>query len=217
MKEPLTVLKVDNEEWREVAQAGELAFHKRPNFRTNQEVFNRANESFFKGLGFKPEDMAGKVVVDLGAGSKLRGKFFKHAKLIAIEPLADQFIKDVPWCDLSDADKCFALPAEQLIDEIAGVVDLLFSINVLDHCYDFPVIAQNIFDYLKDGGTAMLSFDCHSRADKLHPIIINEKVATSIFFDIGFRIDKFMRTASYHRAISDYAVTYFMTKIKNRD
>ena len=210
MREPITVLKVDSTQWSDEAQKGELEFHKRPNFRTNEETFNKANDSFFRGLGYKPTDFAGKIVADLGAGSKLRGKFFKD---IAIEPLADKFMEEVAWCDLKDAYKCFSLPAEQRIDEIAGTVDLLFSVNVLDHCYDFEVIIQNIFDYLQVGGTAMLSFDCHSRVDKLHPIILNEKVATGIFFDMGFRIDKFLRTTSYHKAISDYAITFFMTKV----
>lgn len=213
MADESTVLKVDAEKWHSEAQAGELEFHKRPNFRSNEEGFNKANHSFFTGLGYKPTDMIGKTVADLGAGSKLRAKFFQQSKIIAIEPLADKFMQEVPWCDLKDADKVYSLPAEQRITEIEEQVDFLFSINVLDHCYDFEIISENILSYLKPGGRCCLSFDCHSKVDKLHPIIINEKVATQIFFDMGFCITKFLRTTSYHKAIAEYAVTFFMTKI----
>lgn len=213
MTDPITVLKVNASTWSSEAQAGELEFHKRPNFRSNEEGFNKANHSFFTGLGYKPTDMIGKTVVDLGAGSKLRAKFFQQSKIIAIEPLGEKFMREVEWCDLKDAEKVYSLPAEQRIAEIEGQVDFLFSINVLDHCYDFEIIVGNVLSYLRRGGTCCLSFDCHSKVDKLHPIIINEKVATQIFFDAGFRIDKFMRTTSYHKAIADYAVTFFMTKV----
>ncbi|WP_037392879.1 methyltransferase domain-containing protein [Sinorhizobium fredii] len=209
----LTILKVDETTWSSEAQAGELAFHKRPNFRSNEEGFRKGNSSFFTGLGYTPTDMVGKTVVDLGAGSKLRAKFFEGSKIVAIEPLGDKFIEEVAWCDLKDAEKVFSFPAEYRISEIEGTVDFLFSINVLDHCYDFETIIGNIHAYLKTGGTCCLSFDCHAKVDKLHPIIINEKVATQIFFDIGFRIDKFLRTPSYHKAIAEYSVTFFMTKV----
>lgn len=208
----MPVLKVDPLKWSAEAQEGELAFHKRPNFRTDAEKFSEANARLFKSFGYRENQFSEKTVVDLGAGSKLRAKFFTGAHIVAIEPIADQFIKEVPWCDLTDAQEIYSLPAEQLIDDLVGRVDFLFSINVLDHCYDFEEIVGHIKRYLRVGGAACLSFDCHSKVDKLHPLVINEKVATQIFFDSGFQINTFRRTSSYHRSIADYAVTYFLSK-----
>lgn len=208
-----TVLKVTTEKWSSEAQAGELAFHKRPNFRSDEQGFNEANARLFKSFAYKEDQFAGKTVVDLGAGSKLRGKFFKDSQMVAIEPLASKFMEEIPWCDLKDANEVYSEPAEKLIEGLVGRADLLFSINVLDHCYDFEIIVANILKYLKVGGKTCLSFDCHSKVDKLHPIIINEKVATQIFFNTGFQINQFRRTPSYHKAIADYSITYFMTKV----
>lgn len=143
----------------------------------------------------------------------MRAKFFDGAHIIALEPLASKFIIEVPWCDLNDAHEVYSEPAEKLISSLVGKVDFLFSINVLDHCYDFEIIVRNAFQYLKKGGKACLSFDCHSKTDKLHPIIVNEKVATSILFDSGYVINQFRRTSSYHKAIADYSITYFLTKL----
>lgn len=208
-----TILKVNADVWSSEAQAGELAFHKRPNFRSDEAGFKEGNTRLFKSFGYKEDQFVGKTVVDLGAGSKLRGKYFSGSRIVAIEPLASKFISEVQWCDLKDADEVYSEPAENLIDGLVDRADFLFSINVLDHCYDFERIVGNIFKYLKVGGKACLSFDCHSKVDKLHPIIINEKAATQIFFDIGFQINQFRRTASYHKAIAEYSITYFMTKV----
>ncbi len=208
-----TVLKIDGEKWSAEAQAGELAFHKRPNFRSDAQVFSEANARFFRSFGYKEDQFEGKTVVDLGAGSKLRGKYFNGCHLVVIEPLASKFIEEVAWCDLKDAQEIYSEPAEKLIDGLVGRADFVFSVNVLDHCYDFELIGENIYKDAKPGGKFCLSFDCHHKVDKLHPIIVNEKVATQIFFDAGFRIDQFKRTSSYHKSISDYAITFFMTKV----
>lgn len=208
-----TILKVDAEKWSSEAQAGELAFHKRPNIRSDEQVFTEGNVRLFTSFGYQPDQFAGKVVVDIGAGSKLRAKYFAGSHMVAIEPLASKFMEEVPWCDLKDAAEIYSEPAEKLIDSLVGRADLVFSINVLDHCYDFEKVIGNIHAYMKIGSKACLSFDCHSKVDKLHPIIINEKVATQIFFDMGFQINQFRRTPSYHKAIAEYSVTYFMAKV----
>lgn len=58
--------------------------------------------------------------MDLGAGSKLRTKFFTDAKIIAIEPLAEKFMKEIEWCDLKDAYRVYSRPAEDFIGELEG-------------------------------------------------------------------------------------------------
>jgi SAM-dependent methyltransferase len=179
------ILRADHDNWRGIAQEGELAFHKRPGFRSDEARFVSANDRFFRGHGFKPDQFTGKVIVDLGAGSKLRASFFTGAYVIAVEPLADRLRAEVPWCDLDKAAEVYSEPAETLIDALVCRADFLFSVNVLDHCYDFPRCIENIARYIKAGGSGFLAFDCHQKVDRLHPIIINERVATDIIYDAG--------------------------------
>ncbi|HUG63252.1 MAG TPA: methyltransferase domain-containing protein, partial [Methylomirabilota bacterium] len=198
--------------WAETAQLGEFTFHRSSKFRSNHESFTRGNNLFFEGLGYKPDQFVGKTVVDLGAGSKLRAKFFEGAHVVAVEPLANKFVAEIEWCDLKDAEELYSEPAEKLIAGLVGRVDFLFSINVLDHCFDFQSCIQNIREYLRPGGTCFLAFDCHSKTDDLHPIIVNERAATDIIFDAGFQIDKFHRMPSFHRGIATYAVGFYATR-----
>ena len=120
--------KIEKDKW-DIAQSGELDFHKRNEWRKNYEGFTKSNFSLFNGhFGFNENDYAGKNVLDLGCGSKLRANFFKNSFIYALEPLADKFIEEIEWCDLPDAHRVYSIPAEELVEDLIGKMDLLFSI-----------------------------------------------------------------------------------------
>ena len=96
------------------AQAGELEFHQRNRWRTTP-AFAEQSAKLFEHFGFAANDYVGRTVIDLGAGSKLRTKFFDQAEIIVIEPLADRYIATVEWSDLEDAAQVHSVPAEQLV------------------------------------------------------------------------------------------------------
>ena len=155
--------------WRWLAQRAELHFHQNNQWRQTDE-FHRHTAELFQHFGFSPGCFAGGTVVDLGAGSKLRTTYFLGARLIAVEPLAEEFLRTIPWCDLRRAEQVFARPAEERIPSLSGAADAVISINVLDHCYDLAPILENLATYLKPGGLGFLSFDSHEAADVLHPL-----------------------------------------------
>lgn len=171
---------VPRQDWERDAQPGEFQFHRENRWRQTED-FVAQTESLLQHFGFDPHDYDGRTVLDLGAGSKLRTKFFRGARLVVIEPLADRFRSEIDWCDLDDASEVHSVPAEELVNPLVGSVDLLVSINVLDHCFDFEAIARNIREYLAHDGLAFVSFDKHDYADKLHPLTLTERSATEIF------------------------------------
>jgi 2-polyprenyl-3-methyl-5-hydroxy-6-metoxy-1,4-benzoquinol methylase len=205
-------IKIEKEKWN-IAQDGELRFHIKNEWRKNNEEFTKSNTALFKNhFNFNENDYINKNVLDLGCGSKLRSKFFKDSFIYALEPLANKFIEEIEWCDLKDAHKVYSLPAEQMVEELVGEMDLVFSINVIDHCYDFDVIVDNLYKYTKSDGLCLLSFDLHDKIDPMHPIILTDEFACETFERIGFKITKKMETTSYHKGISELAMTYYLTK-----
>ena len=104
--------------------------------------------------------------------------------------MADDVLREIPWTDLRDAHEVFSSPAEVLIPSLVGRVDFIFSINVLDHCYNFNAIIGNLYAYLKPGALAFLSFDEHYVTNKMHPLILTDDVCPPIFTDAGFVIEK---------------------------
>lgn len=175
--------------WKNLAQEGEYAFHARDTWRRTAH-FREQTAELFRHFGFGHNQFLGKTVVDLGAGSMLRAKFFEGADIIVIEPLADRILANIEWTDIGDAKEVHSTPAEELVTSLVGKADFLFSMNVLDHCYNFKDISINIRKYLKPDGVAFLSFDKHEVADDMHPLHLDEEICSEIFDSCGFKILK---------------------------
>lgn len=202
--------------WKTKSQKGELAFHKTNKWRQSNAFMEQTVE-LLGYFGFTQDQYINKVIIDLGAGSRLRTKFFKSAKLVAIEPLADDFLRDITWSDLSDADVVYSLPAEELVESCVGKADLVLSLNVLDHCYNFEKIIQNIAMYLKDTGIAFLSFDKHETIDSMHPLYLDEKICEKIFNNSGLKVDKYSMGAGNILVTyghGEYCMNYTLSKRK---
>lgn len=173
-------IRYDRGKWKHAAQNGEFRFHLENEWRQSQR-FTNDTKKLLDYLGFNQLDYEGKTVIDLGAGSKLRTKYFTGARLIVIEPLASRFMREIKWCDLAEAERVYSTSGEEHIAECVNTADLVISINVLDHCYDFEAIIENIASYLKEDGLAFLSFDKHNRTDEMHPLILTETTCESVF------------------------------------
>jgi 2-polyprenyl-3-methyl-5-hydroxy-6-metoxy-1,4-benzoquinol methylase len=200
---------INPETWSKVAQPGELAFHKRPNLRSSGE-WEIKNSQFWAKREFSAEGWEGKLIVDVGAGSRLRTLYFQGAKIAAIEPLADKFIAEVEWQDLDQAAEVYAVPAEKDIPELHGRADLVVSVNVLDHGYDFEAAITNIRHYLKPDGRAYLTFDQHERPDDMHQLMIDDTKARAIFDRCGFDLERSEEWGRYHGAAGPPALHYWL-------
>ena len=174
--------------WR-LAQMVEMEFHRRNIWRKSKN-FMINTRLLLTGWGYTPLDFAGKQIIDLGAGSKLRSKFFQNARIIAIEPLAKKFIKEVGHSDLKDAYQVYSFPAEKFIQELENKIDFIMCINVLDHAENPEKILRNSFSYLKNSGQMLLSADLHRGYSGLpHPInFTDEYELEKIVKNCSFRI-----------------------------
>jgi SAM-dependent methyltransferase len=200
---------VDRKRWSAEAQGGELAFHKRPNTRSDPS-WDENNTKRWRRFGFEPHGWGGKLIVDVGAGSRLRTLFFEGARIAAIEPLASEFIAEVEWQDLDKADEIYPVPAEEEIPELVGRADLVVSINTLDHGFDFERAIRNIRRYLKDDGQAFLSFDQHSVPDSMHPLVLNDQIVRQVFDRCGLEITGFVQADRYHGGAGPEALNYWL-------
>mgnify|MGYP003706022543 CR=1 FL=1 len=182
------------EDWKNKSQIGELDFHMSEDSISwrHSKDFREHSQRLFENFELYASDWEGKTVLDLGAGSMLRTKYFNKSNLIAIEPLGEQFVKNISGTDLNNC-TLYSVPAEQFIEELDSKIDLLVSINVLDHCYEFKTIINNIYKYLKDDGLGFLSFDEHYSTDEMHPLILNEEIVSEILISNGFLIKKITR------------------------
>jgi len=194
------------DDWKSKSQEGELKFHQKPGIRS-QANWDSSNEVFWSNFGFSKQDFVGRRLLDVGAGSKLRGLYFDCDFMAALEPLANDF-KKIEWNDLGKADVVVACAAEDLCEDFIGSFDFIFSVNALDHGYDFDKSLQNIVRYLKDeNALAFLTFDAHEKTDDLHPLVLTPNSVESSLKNVGFIIQKMEIGPPYHRGISSESIT----------
>ena len=190
MQHPSTQHRASIEAWAGPAQDHEFAYHAtHKGRRSPQFAVNSAR--FWQHFGFRADQFAGQTIVDIGAGSKLRTRYFEGARVIAVEPLADRY-RTLDFCDLDTAEACYSVPGETLVPQLVNQADAVLSINALDHGYDFDQAIQNIAAYLKPGAPAFLSFDLHEQADEMHPLVLTDASCRATFAAAGLTVTRVM-------------------------
>ena len=108
--------------WVNVSQKAELEFHKRSTISEDTDGFRARTVAMWERYGFKRDRFKDKTIIDIGAGSKSRVFYFEQPlKTVAIEPCADDFIKEIPWCDLKETfTEIYSVPAEERISTLGG-------------------------------------------------------------------------------------------------
>jgi hypothetical protein len=199
-EDTMVTIKPALEQWKTTAQAGELDFHINRKMQPN-ETLEELNQSLFEGFGFTADQLAGNTVVDVGAGSHLRTKFFKNARIVAVEPLADSYMNGIDWCELADADVVHAVAAEAKIEDLVGEAELVTCINVLDHTYDPGAILDNIHAYLSTSGRFLLSVDLHGEtSDGMHPVELTLPNLVELAEAHGFVVERGYMYLPYQRS-----------------
>jgi len=180
-------------QWRTVAQPKEFLWHATTGKTwgtLDRDRFDFFNNRFFQSLCFAQDDFNGKAVLDIGAGSRLRSKFFRGAKIVVLDALADRYSKELAWSDIRDADTIYSKSAEEFIPDLKGEISLAMCINVLDHTYNPEQILRNVAEYLKPVGQVIVSVDLHDRADEMHPIGLNRSLLIAMVERAGFTIER---------------------------
>jgi hypothetical protein len=177
--------------WRAVAQTGELRFHQKNVWRRSPE-FMKQTAALLGWWGYSPKDFDGRLVVDIGAGSRLRSRYFEGARIVAIEPLADRFVSTIEWSDLREATELQSVPAEQFIEHLEGQASLVMCINVLDHVFDPGKVVGNAVRYLEAERDFLLSIDLHApgEAGRMHPVHLDRDGLRQMLGAAGFSIER---------------------------
>jgi 2-polyprenyl-3-methyl-5-hydroxy-6-metoxy-1,4-benzoquinol methylase len=189
--------------WKFRSQVGELKFHQSSRWRKSPvnvwESENRKEVSHLLNRDLSSERL---TIIDIGSGSRLRFSFAKNARIIAVEPLAKEFIATVPWCDLEQAHEFYALPAERKIRELEERGDLVASLNVIDHVYSWEKVVGNMCYYLATDGELLISFDSHQKLDALHPVKIQKEEVVKFCVSHGMRLISSEERAPYHPGLN---------------
>lgn len=120
--------------------------------------------------------LQGKIVADFGCGPRGSLVWAASAHLrIGIDVLADRYaeaFKD----NMISHDMIYVKSTEQVIPLPSDFVDILFTVNAIDHVDNFSAMCKEIIRVLKPGGQFIGSFNLEEPPSPCEPQQLNEKI-----------------------------------------
>jgi len=124
-----------------------------------------------------------KIVADFGCGP--RGSLVwtqAPAMKIGIDVLVDQYF-DTFGETLLKHNYLYVKSTEHHIPLPTEFVDVVYTINAMDHTENFSIIASEILRILKKGGIFMGSFNLNEPPTVCEPLTLTESIVKESFFD----------------------------------
>jgi len=178
----------NEDHWKTIALNSELQYHKRNKWRQTDQFYVDSLE-LFKKFDLTENSFKNKKILDAGCGSKLRTKVFNEAKIYALDPLANEFIKDIEWSDLKESEKIYSIPLEIFEPTLENEMDAVLCINVLDHGFEYKKQIDNLIKYLKPSAKLYLSVDINrKKKDIKHNSLLAEDILKYLSLKENFEI-----------------------------
>jgi SAM-dependent methyltransferase len=118
--------------------------------------------------------LAGKVVADFGCGPRGSLAWAKPAAVrIGIDVLADRYCDDFTQ-DVLAHGMVYLKSTEKVIPLPDEFVDVMFTLNAMDHVADFPTMCSELLRVLKPGGLFVGSFNLGEPPTQTEPQQLDE-------------------------------------------
>lgn len=158
--------------------ASELSFW-RSKFEEDNRVFkNEWYQRLMLAIAEQNDDefLRGKIVADFGCGPRGSLVWAKSASLrIGIDVLADRY-SDEFSSNIIDHGMIYLKSTEKVIPLPSDFVDVMFTLNALDHVKDFSAICREIIRVIKPEGLFIGSFNLEEPPTPTEPQSLNEEI-----------------------------------------
>jgi len=118
--------------------------------------------------------LKGKIVADFGCGPRGSLVWAKSAAMrIGIDVLADRYADEFTD-NLVSHEMIYLKSTEKVIPLPSNFVDVMYTLNAIDHVDSFPDVCGEIIRVMKPGGTFIGSFNLEEPASPNEPQQLNE-------------------------------------------
>jgi ubiquinone/menaquinone biosynthesis C-methylase UbiE len=121
-----------------------------------------------------PTFLKGKVVADFGCGPRGSLAWVPEATKIGIDVLSTAYSEEFPD-DLRCHGMIYVTSTEQLIPMPDGIVDVMYSMNSLDHTADLSAMCSEILRVMKPDAELVASFNLHEPPTAAEPQVLTEE------------------------------------------
>ncbi len=161
--------------------ASELSFW-RNRLKIDNGTFENSHYLYYQRLMLsmaeEPDDgfLKGKVVADFGCGPRGSLVWAISASLrIGIDVLADRY-SDEFTDNITSHGMIYLKSTEKVIPLPSDFVDVMFTLNAIDHVDSFSAMCSEIIRVLKPGGEFIGSFNLEEPVTHCEPQTLNEKI-----------------------------------------
>jgi ubiquinone/menaquinone biosynthesis C-methylase UbiE len=131
----------------------------------------------------------GKVLADFGCGPRGTLRWATGAAFrFGIDVLAQRYVESFP--ELAGHDTVYVACSEQVIPMPSASVDILITMNALDHVSDLGAICSELLRILKPGGVFAGSFNLNERATAAEPQTLTEELLERVLINRLETLDK---------------------------
>jgi SAM-dependent methyltransferase len=121
-----------------------------------------------------PDFVTGKIVADFGCGPRGSLVWAHNALLrIGIDVLVDRYADEFPNT-IRSHDMIYVKSTEKIIPMPSDFVDVLFTLNAIDHVKDFHAMCSEILRVIRPGGLFIGSFNLNEPPSITEPQRLNE-------------------------------------------
>lgn len=154
---------MNKEVWERDCQSFELDFQSKPNYRWKKEEFENAwAKHFMEWCEISENGFINRTVIDIGCGSRPAIDFFCKSVRYYIDPLLDKFVHIPQVAQIWDPEHmhhALGMPAEVRVKLLENSASFINCWNVLDHCYDWREVLDNVCAYARSGCLISLGTD----------------------------------------------------------
>ena len=148
-------------------------------FKTNKgKFFNSHYERLMLAMAEESTQdfLKGKIVADFGCGPAGSLCWAESALLrIGIDVLADQYV-DALKDNLISHEMIYLKSTENVIPLPSNFVDIMFTVNAIDHVDNFSAMCNELMRVLKPGGKFIGSFNLEEPPTPYEPQSLNEEI-----------------------------------------
>jgi SAM-dependent methyltransferase len=158
----------------------ELAFWREQFYAGGQRLTSAESTAYYERLmlAMAEESTAdfldGKIVADFGCGPRGSLVWAPNARLrIGIDVLADRYADEFPDTIRSHG-MIYVKSTERVIPLPSDFVDVMFTLNAIDHVSDFPAMCSEIIRVIRPGGLFIGSFNLNEPWNLTEPQQLTE-------------------------------------------
>ncbi len=156
----------------------ELSFWQRRLEVDNGEFRNSHYRNLMLAIADEPDDnfLQGKIVADFGCGPRGSLAWARSAALrIGIDVLADRYADEFT-SNIISHEMIYLKSTENVVPLPSGFVDILFTLNAIDHVDNFSIMCAEIIRVIKPGGQFIGSFNLEEPASPCEPQTLNKEI-----------------------------------------